>query len=137
MRETIYYYFDTSIWIDIYNKRGHNGEVAKQLMNQLILKDFIVIYSNMVLIELKKIGFSEYEINQILNMAKPNHIKRVNFTKQQVEEAKRLAKQRSVPFGDALHAVIARDNCALLVSRDRDFDKLKDVIMAKKPEELI
>ncbi len=137
MAEITNYYFDTSIWIDVYDKRGENGEKARQLVDKLILNDSFVVYSNMVTTELKKIGFSEYEINQILSVAKPNHIKRVNFTKQQVEEAKRLAKQRDVPFGDALHAVVARDNCALLVSRDHDFDKLNDVVTTKKPEELI
>jgi len=30
------FYFDTSIWIDIYEKRGYNGEVAKKLMEKVI-----------------------------------------------------------------------------------------------------
>ena len=62
MAETFYYYFDTSIWIDIHDERGDNGEKAKQLMDKLILNDSFVMYSNMVTTELKKIGFSEYEI---------------------------------------------------------------------------
>ena len=131
------YYFDTSIWIDFYDKRDYNGEVAKRLLEKIIGEDCFVLYSDVVIFELKKLGFSEKEINQIFSAAKPDHTKRVHSTKKQLEEAKRLAKQRDVPLRDALHAVLARDGDAQLVSRDRDFEKLKDITPAKKPEDLI
>ncbi|MBI4983693.1 PIN domain-containing protein [Candidatus Woesearchaeota archaeon] len=131
------YYFDTSIWIDFYDKRGYNGEVAKKLLEKIILQDDFVLYSDIVVIELKKLGFSEYEINQIFSIAKPDHIKRVHSTKNQIEEAKKLAKQKDVPLRDALHAILARDHQAQLISRDWDFERLKDITTAKKPEDLI
>lgn len=130
------FYLDTSIWIDIYDKRDYNGEVAKKLLKKIILHDACVIYSDMHLIEFKRLGFSEYEVNQMLSIAKPDHIKRVHSTKEQVLEANKL-KRRNVPFGDALHAVIARDHEAQMVSRDEDFYRLKDIVLTKKPEELI
>ncbi len=43
-----------------------------------------------------------------------------------------------VPFGDAMHAILSRDHEAQLISRDeKDFNKLKDVTIMKKPEDLI
>lgn len=45
-----YFYFDTSIWIDIYDKRGYNGEVAKQLMQKIIHENSFVLYSDMNII---------------------------------------------------------------------------------------
>ena len=131
------YYFDTSIWIDIYDKRDYNGEVANNLMKNIIIHDHIVIYSDITIVELKKIGFSEYEINTILSIAKPDHIKRIHPTKIQIEEANKFAKQRDVPLRDALHAILARDHEAQLVSRDKHFEKLKDITRTKKPEDLI
>ncbi|MEK6921710.1 MAG: PIN domain-containing protein [Nanoarchaeota archaeon] len=131
------YYFDTSIWIDIYDKRGYNGEVAKKLMEKIILQDSYVLYSDVVVLELKRLDFFESEINQMLGIAKPDHIKRVQSSRNQIEEAKNLAKQRNVPLRDALHAIIARDNGAQLVSRDWDFEQLKDVTNTKKPEDLL
>ena len=131
------FYFDTSIWIDIYDKRGYNGEVAYKLMEKIIIDDHIVIYSDTTVVEFKKLGFSENEINAILSIAKPDHIRRVHPTKIQVEEAKQLAKQRDVPLRDALHAILARDHEAQLVSRDKHFEKLKDITRTKKPEDLI
>ena len=132
------FYFDTSIWIDIYDKRGENGEMAKRLVEKIIQEDSIIIYSDMVMVEFKKVGFSDYEINQILNVAKPDNLKRVHLTKIQAEEAKRLTKQRNIPFGDAMHAILSREHEAQLVSRDeKDFNKLKDITLMKKPEELV
>ena len=131
------YYFDTSIWIDIYDKRDYNGEVANKLMKKIIIDDHIVLYSDTIIVELKNIGFSEYEINTVLSIAKPDHIKRVHPTKKQIEEAKKIARQRDVLWGDALHAILARDHEAQLVSRDWHFDKIKDLTRVKKPEDLI
>ena len=55
----------------------------------------------------------------------------------QREEAKKIAKERDVPAGDALHAIVARDNDLILVTRDRHFRKLEDISKHYKPEELI
>lgn len=83
-------------------------------------------------------GLSDYEINQMLRIAKPNHIKRVHPTREQIIEAKRLAKQRNVPRGDALHAVLSRDYGAQIIATDKkDFNKLRDISIMKKPAELI
>lgn len=131
------YYFDTSIWIDIYDKRGIHGEVAKKLLERIILKDSFVLYSDVVLVELKRLGFSEHEILVMLSIAKPDHLKRVHSTARQLEEAKRLSKQRNVPLRDALHAILTRDHDAQLVSRDWDFEMLKDVTRTRKPEDLL
>ena len=51
--------------------------------------------------------------------------------------AKKIAKERDVPAGDALHAIIARDDDLILVTRDRHFRKLEDISKHHKPEEII
>ncbi|HLD42680.1 MAG TPA: PIN domain-containing protein [Candidatus Nanoarchaeia archaeon] len=131
------YYLDTSIWIDIHLKRGHNGEAAKKLMEKIILGNHLVLYSDSVVTEFKKLGLQEHEIHQLLSIAKPDNIKRTSATKREIEEAKRLAMQRDVPMRDALHAVIARNHGTQLVSRDRHFDRLRDITKAKLPENLL
>lgn len=131
------YYFDTSIWIDIYDQRGYNGEVAKQLMEKIILDDGVVLYSDIVVAELKKLGYSDYEINAILSVAKPDHLLPIHSTKNQFEEGKRVVSQRDVPFRDVLHALLARDHEAQLISRDVHFERLKEIIQVKKPENLL
>ncbi len=131
------YYFDTSIWIDIYEKRGYHGEVAKSLMEKIILEDGIVIYSDIVVLELKKLGFGETEIRIIFSVAESEYKRLVYATKDQIRGARKLAKQRDVPLRDVLHAILARDHEAQLVSRDKDFEKLRDITRCKLPEDLI
>lgn len=131
------FYFDTSIWIDVYDERGSNGENAKRLIEKIIMNDEVIVYSDIVVVELKKLGYSEFEINEMMSVAKPDHIKRVQSTKNQIENARIVAQQRDVPRRDALHAILARDHEAQLISRDWDFEKLRDITKAKKPEDLI
>lgn len=132
------YYLDTQIWVDHYLKREPFGEAALKLILKVISKGFIIVFSNYIEKELKDVGLSPTEINFLLSMIKPDHIKRVSVTKIQFEEAHRLAKQRDIPLGDAIHAILARDHEAQLVSRDeKDFSKIKDVILMKEPKDLI
>ena len=131
------YYFDTSIWLDYYLKRGENGEAARKLILKIVKEGDRIIYSDFTITELKKTGFFESEINEMLRFAKPSNIRRIHLTKIQIDEAVKLAKQRDIPYGDALHAILARDHEVQLVARDLDFQKLKDITKSKLPEELI
>ena len=125
------FYLDTSIWLDFYLKRGENGEVAKKLINKIIEKDKIIVYSDNILMEFKKLKLHKSEINELLRILKPDNIKRAHITKEQIIEMNKLAKQREIPKKDALHAVLARDHESQLVSRDKHFKKLKDITTTK------
>ncbi len=131
------YYFDTSIWLDYYLKRGENGEAARKLILKIVKEGDRIIYSDLTLRELKKLGIFESEINDMLRIAKPDNLKRVHSTKEQNAEADKFSKQRKIPFGDVIYAILARDHEAQLVSRDSDFQKIKDITSPKTPEELI
>ena len=129
------YYLDTSIWIDYFEKRGVNGEYAIKLLLNIIREDTIILFSDLHVREFKHLGYGSGQVNILLKIAKPDKIGRVHISREQIAEARRLGSQRNVPFGDALHAILARDNEAVLVSRDGDFQKLRDVCETKKPEE--
>ena len=135
------YYLDTQIWVDHYLKRGPSeiyGRQALKLILKIIADNSKVVFSNFNEKEMRDIGISQVEINSLLSMIKPNHIKRVSVTKDQFEEAHRLSKQRRIPFGDSVHAILARDNDAQMVSRDeKDFSKIKDITEFKEPKDLI
>ena len=59
------------------------------------------------------------------------------MNKQQFQEATKLKKERNLPFGDCLHAIIARDNEAIMITRDIHFEEIQDIIKSYKPEDLI
>lgn len=96
-----------------------------------------VVYSDFVVEELK-IGFSAEEINNIFSILhKKNLLLKTNVSESQTKEAKILCKQRKISFGDALHAVLARDNGAIMITRDKHFLELADIAEIRKPEDLI
>jgi predicted nucleic acid-binding protein len=131
------YYFDTSIWLDYYLKRASNGKIALKLILKIIDENGVIVYSDFILKEFKRLGFTTNEINSILRIAKPDHIKGIHLNKEQLSEAAKLSKQRDIPLGDCIHALLARDNELQLVSRDHHFTRLKDIADTKLPEDLI
>ncbi len=131
------FYLDTSIWLDFHEKREINGELALKLILKIINEDLKIAYSDLHIKEFKNLGYTQNEINSILSIVKPNNIKHVHIYREQKEEAKKIARKRNVPEGDALHAIICRDNNLQLISRDLDFEKLKYITRAKLPEDFI
>ena len=131
------FYLDTSIWLDFLEKRGKHGESALKLIEKIILDGDIILYSFNVIHELKNLGYSAEEISELMSIAKPDNIKNVNINKLQLDEAKKLALERNIPRRDAFHAVIVRDNEAILITRDYHFQKLKDIAIPKLPEDFI
>lgn len=131
------FYLDTSIWLDFHEKREINGELALKLILKMINEDLKIAYSDLHIKEFKNLGYTQNEINSILSIVKPNNIKHVHIYREQKEEAKKIARKRNVPEGDALHAIICRDNNLQLISRDLDFERLKDITRSKLPEDFI
>ena len=61
----------------------------------------------------------------------------VESTEKQIGKAKDLSLKRNIPKRDALHALIARDNNAILVTLDKHFQQIRDIIEPKRPQDLI
>ena len=69
-------------------------------------------------------------------MFKLGEIKRVHINRNNLKESKQLASQKNIPKGDVLHAIISRDNDAIMISRDKHF-KLLRFIETKMPKDLL
>jgi len=134
------FYVDTSIWIDLYeDRKGYNneplGEYALKLFSKIKAKENKLIISNILIRELE--GY--YSIEEINGMIKPftKIIEKIISTTEQRIEARKIALERNLPPGDVLHAILARNNNLILISRDKDFRMLADISKGYKPEELI
>ncbi len=125
--------------MDYYLNRSDNfrplGEWAFQLLARIKSNKDSLIMSGVILKELN-VHFSREVVKQILDLFK-EVILWVAYTEKQVKEAERISEQRNVPGADALHAILARDNNAVMVTRDAHFEELKDIIIVYKPEDLI
>jgi predicted nucleic acid-binding protein len=133
------YYIDTSIWMDLLeDRKGYNneplGDFALKLFSLIKAKKATLIISNLLIRELE--GY--YSLEEINGMVLPFQkiIEKVIATKEQRIEARKIAEERNLPPGDCLHAILARDNDYILITRDKDFNHLKDISSYHKPEEI-
>ncbi|MFT7615376.1 MAG: putative nucleic acid-binding protein [Candidatus Woesearchaeota archaeon] len=55
----------------------------------------------------------------------------------QHQSAKIAGVENKISLGDALHAILARDNNCILVTRDKHFQKITPICIPYKPEEII
>jgi len=134
------YYLDTSIWIDIYeDRKGYDkeplGDFAWKLISFIKTNKNKLIITDLLIRELE-INYSLEEINGIMKPFE-DILEKIIVVKQQRDEAKKIAEERNVPSGDALHAIIARDCNLILVTRDNHFKKLQDICKSYKPEDII
>ena len=86
--------------------------------------------------ELRVAGYLPDEVGRVFEKMKPILIF-VESTEKQVRKARDLSAKRDVPKGDALHALIARDNKAIVVTLDNHFKKLLDIAKSKSPQDII
>lgn len=133
------YYLDTSIYIDYYENRVDRfrplGDWAHRLLALIEAKNAVLLISDLLISELES-HLSKEQVKELLETY-DGVIKKVKFIDKQLKEAREIANKRKIPLGDALHAIIARDNKALLVTRDHHFEELADITLSKKPEDLI
>jgi len=133
------YYIDTSIWMDLLeDRKGYNneplGDYALKLFSLIKAKKSTLIISDILIRELE--GY--YSLEEINGMMLPFQkiIEKIIATKEQRVEARKIAEERNLPPGDCLHAILARDNDFILITRDKDFKLLEDITSHYKPEEI-
>ncbi len=136
------YILDTCIWRDFYEDRFSKsgapfGKYATDLFMKILKNKDNIFFSESLLRELKR-DYGEENINDMLNLLVFNKILiRIDITKEEHSEAKKLAEERDVPFVDALNAVHARNYKAIMVSTDPHFFKdLSDIVKPVRPEQI-
>jgi len=106
------------------------------LIKKIIKENDYVIYSDAVLEELQKY-YSAEDVKNIFSLVPEQNLLKVTTSATQLREADFLAKRLEIPRKDALHAILARDNEAIMVSRDHHYDALARIVETRKPEDLI
>lgn len=134
------YLVDTSIWVDLYeDRKGYAGEplgdFAFKLFAMIKAKQNRIVITDLTIRELE-MNYSIPEINGMMKLFEAVLDKLV-ASEEQRDEAKKIAEERKVPKGDALHAILARDNKFILIARDKHFRQLTDISEHNKPEDII
>lgn len=130
-------YIDTAIWRDFFEDRKDAqkdlGKIAEDFLMALLEHATPIILSGIVMRELRQV-YSAEELHSLLARFQPQVIA-IEPSTDQFYEAHDISLRKNVPFGDALHAVMARDHQAILITRDKDFRRLCDVCPVQKPED--
>ncbi len=133
------FYLDTSIWRDYLDDRSDGvlplGEFAFQFLKKCREQKDRILYSELVIHELSR-HLSQDKIKPVFDDW-ADVLQRVTISKKQFDESERMAKSQNIHSADALHAVLARDNHAVMITRDSHFQNIKDLVTAVKPEEFI
>lgn len=141
------FYLDTCIWRDFFEDRKDNlkplGEFAFQFLKKCVKNNAEIIVSDAVIFELEA-KLSKENVKELFSSF-GNIILNVIADHKQLYQAKNEWKKinKQIPFKDVLHAIIARDNKAVLVTRDKHFlrdkhffEKLSSIVHAEKPENI-
>lgn len=111
------------------------GEFAFQFLKSCEKKGCTVFYSEAVVHELKR-DYSDEKIKQVFSSFE-HFLEIVPISNEQYLESKKLAKVKTESHeSDILHAILARDSQAMIITRDFHFESLRDIVEIKAPEEV-
>lgn len=135
------YYIDTCIWRDFAEDRTDGsrplGEWARAFLKKAFADRHPLVWSVVVEQELTSVPHRSYILKVRREFEVAGLIVTVSHTYEQLREAAILSRDLRVPLDDALHAVLARDADAVLVTRDTHFQRLRAAVLSAAPEELL
>ena len=137
------YLVDTCVWKDYFEERTSTdgkpfSSYAELFFNEAISKKWEILFSDSLVHELNN-HYSVEEINRLLGFLTAIKIlKKIEITKEQFKEARILSKKRTIPLGDCINAVQARDYKLIIITQDNHyFNNLSDIAKSKRPQEVI
>ena len=97
----------------------------------------MILYSEVIIRELRK-DYSFSQIREIFDIAQKNDaLQQIIVNDEHLKEMNDLSRELKLPRADCLHAILARDNDACMITRDRHFGELQKIAKIRAPEELI
>ena len=132
------FYLDTCIWRDLLEDRKSNysflGENAFQFLRKCRENDCIVLVSSFVVSELE----TYFSKEQIFDLFEPfNDITLfVEPSKESIRLAYEIGEKSSAHYSDIVHALIAKENECVLITRDKHFNFLTELVKVLLPEEV-
>lgn len=133
-------YVDSNIFLDFWLDRMTGlkpaNYYAEELFKNCIRCLYKIVISENTIIELSE-NFPAKNIEKKLDVFKK--LSKLEIVSVQIDDlikAKKLALDRDIPVHDAVHALIAKKLMIPLITRDKHFSQVDDLITVKAPEEL-
>ena len=119
-------YVDSNVFLDYcWNRQSGMrplGEFACQFITRALQCEFVVLITEDVVEEVSRAmrtSPSEMRKRVLAQLSAAGKLKEIRYTPAEEREARQVASKYAIPRADALHAVVARDNGAILVTSDK------------------
>ena len=134
------FYIDTNIWIDLWSDRMAGiqpvGYYAKAMFDKLINSKNGLVISDFIVRELE-VNFPKDLVNERLKkLQELGFLEIVKITKEIFNEGKELSRKVGIPTHDGVHVIIAKKLGLTIITRDKHFEKIKDIVKVLDPGEL-
>lgn len=132
---------DTNIFLDYWWDRGSGlkptGILAKQFFDDTRACKYSFVISSFTLKEIE-LNFKRPDlVKEFLDgFDKLGKLRVVKVTQEVIDSAKRMRGVDEVPVHDRIHALMAKKEGAVLVTRDKHLGMLERIVQALAPEEL-
>ncbi|MFH1424376.1 MAG: PIN domain-containing protein [archaeon] len=132
-------YVDSNVWIDLWADRMIGlipvGHYAENMVERALACEFNLVVSDFILKEVEhNLNINAEERLIPLKQAGKLQVEKVDS--RTFAEAKTMSFERNIPIHDAMHALMARKVGALLITRDKHFQELTDIVKTLEPSEL-
>jgi len=135
-------YIDTNVYIDYFLNRTDKlrplGDFAFNLIKKIVIEEYKLIISDLVILELEHNGF-EKQVKILLEKLKENNnLTFVTSIEEDNVKTNKIVKERKTSFNDTKHAIMAnRAKADYFVTRNvKDFEDLNDIVYPIYPENL-
>ena len=127
---------DSNIFLDYYLDRKDHllplGEFAFQFVKKAVECKYLVLLCDLIMEELETAMRLKQEQIKELVLSELREKQKILFIEHDLElalNAKRIATERNLPVNDCMFALMAKTNNAIVVSRDRHFEKENSLML--------
>lgn len=128
---------DTNIILDFLLSSKNNLKSAKDFFKATLSCKHTIFLCEPVMFELKAHGFDKDAEELIFQLMRTkNKIKFIEETNEDLNQAKNIIRNSNLPFNDVLISILAKKANAIVVTRDKHFLELQQIVDSFKPEDL-
>ncbi|MFH1774545.1 MAG: PIN domain-containing protein [Methanobacteriota archaeon] len=135
-------YIDADVWLNFWQDEMLGlipaSHYAEELLDKALRMKWIIVISGVVKEEIlkKKIALADLE-EKLDRLRQVNLLEEIEAEKEDVELSKRIIRERGLHFPDSLHAALAIRAKAIIVTRTKHFELVKNLVEVRKPEDLL
>lgn len=135
-------YLDADVWLNFWQGEMIGLKPAfyytKELLEKAVEEKWTVVFSEVVKSEIlkRKIALQDLE-EKLSELRQEGLLEYVEAEKEDYEKAEQIYRETGLHFPDSLHAALSIKYKAIMVTRTRHFDAVKNILEVRKPEDLL